>query len=80
MSLQHSQTWQRYLTDNKIPCKSEVENVPINTDNPYLVLGMKRTLMASVCMCPDATAAPTGIPTIKQTPKHAPEQKIAKTQ
>ena len=27
-----------------------------------------------VGLCPDATDAPTGIPTIKQTPKYAPEQ------
>ena len=45
-----------------------------NIVSPMLAQEMTRTLMASVGLCPDATDAPTGIPTIKQTPKYAPEQ------
>lgn len=45
-----------------------------NLLSPLLAQEMTRTLMAAVGMRPDATDAPTGIPTIKQTPKYAPEQ------
>ena len=45
-----------------------------NIVSPMLAQEMTRTLMASVGLCPDATDAPAGIPTIKQTPKYAPEQ------